>query len=99
MSPPSTREVPSRCIQDAATPHLSIDDRREDQVTGALAGARLPKYSLLTRPRTATALPTDSRTDTRPVVGEVASPTAAFTIVPSHVLGRRHVAPSDKPNA
>src|ERR1051325_9191798 len=43
-------------------------------------------------------MPNDDPIDRRTFVGEVASTTAAFTIVPSHVLGRRHVAPSDKLN-
>ena len=43
-------------------------------------------------------MPNDNPIDRRTFVGEVASTTAAFTIVPSHVLGRRHVAPSDKLN-
>src|SRR5436309_5625771 len=43
-------------------------------------------------------MPNDSPIDRRTFVGEVASTTAAFTIVPSHVLGRRHVPPSDKLN-
>ena len=43
-------------------------------------------------------MPNDDPINRRTFVGEVASTTAAFTIVPSHVLGRRHVAPSDKLN-
>jgi predicted dehydrogenase len=43
-------------------------------------------------------MPNDDPIDRRTFVGEVASTTAAFTIVPSHVLGRRRVAPSDKLN-
>jgi len=40
----------------------------------------------------------DDPINRRTFVGEVASTTAAFTIVPSHVLGKRHIAPSDKLN-
>jgi predicted dehydrogenase len=43
-------------------------------------------------------MPNDDPITRRTFVGEVASTTAAFTIVPSHVLGRRHTAPSDKLN-
>ena len=43
-------------------------------------------------------MPNDGPINRRKFVGEVASTTAAFTIVPSHVLGRRHLAPSDKLN-
>ena len=43
-------------------------------------------------------MPNDDPITRRSFVGEVASTTAAFTIVPSHVLGKRHIAPSDKLN-
>lgn len=43
-------------------------------------------------------MPNDDPITRRSFVGEVASTTAAFTIVPSHVLGKRHVPPSDKLN-
>ena len=41
---------------------------------------------------------TRKRIDRRTFVGELSTAAAAFTIVPPHVLGRRHVPPSDKLN-